>query len=360
MRLTKYEEGSLGELCSIAFPLMVSSFSVMSMVFVDRLLLAHYSTAALNAAVNATTLGWAFISSWMVLTSITEVFVAQYNGAQRKDKLGEPVWQMIWLAGLSFFCFIPLSFWGGHWIWPSSSKTMERDYFCWMMFFGPSFPLYTALCGFYVGQGKTKLITGLAVLANLINAFLDIVLIFGIDGMIPSLGVKGAAIATSGSGFFQVLVLGCIFLNKKNRQTYGTANFSFKSAAFWQCLRVGIPSALFAGIEIAGWAAFYWMMTLVGEKYITVAGICQSIAIFFYFFAEGVSKAATTIVGNLIGAKALINVSKVIKAGIQLHLIAFVLMAICFACFVFPLLPVDAFDPILQSHQIFEVICLKK
>jgi len=327
MSLSKYPQGSLRELCSIAFPLMLSSFSVMSMVFVDRLLLARYSTEALNAAVNATTLGWAFISAWMTLTSISEVFVAQYHGARQNEKIGEPVWQMIWMALGSFLFFIPLSFWGGACFW--SDKCLERDYFDWMMVFGPSFPLYSALCGFFVGQGKTRLITGLAILANVVNAFLDAILIFGIEGYIPSLGVKGAAIATSGSGFFQVLILWRVFLNQDNRQNYGTGDSAFKFQPFWQCLRIGLPGALFTGIEISGWASFYWMMSLVGEKYITIVGICQCMVIFFFFFAEGVSKAAITVSGNLIGAKAVFSVHKVIKAGLQLHIIAFILMAFC-------------------------------
>ncbi len=103
MTLTRHEPGSLRELWSISLPLMVSALSVMTMVFVDRLMVAHYSTVALNAVVNASTFGWAFVFAWMVLASISEVFVAQYNGAGAKEKIGESVWQMIWLSLLSAF-----------------------------------------------------------------------------------------------------------------------------------------------------------------------------------------------------------------------------------------------------------------
>src|ERR1700722_1672002 len=112
MTLTKYREGSLGELWSMAFPLMISSFSILLMLFVDRLLLARYSTEALNAAVNAATLGWSFVFSWFVLTNISEVFVAQHNGAKRYQEFGAPVWQMIWVALGSILFFIPMAYWG--------------------------------------------------------------------------------------------------------------------------------------------------------------------------------------------------------------------------------------------------------
>lgn len=334
MALTRHEEGSLRELWTISFPLMLSSLSVMSMLFVDRLLLAHYSTAALNAAVNATTLGWSFVYGWLVLTSIAEVFVAQYNGAGEKQKIGEPVWQMIWLAIASFLFFIPLSIWGSHLFYgDSAERQLEREYFGLMMLFGPSFPLYSALCGFFVGQGKTKLITILAVAANIINGLLDVILIFGIDGWVPALGVKGAAIATSSSGIFQVFVLAWIFMNKENRSECGTGNCRFKWKPFWLCVRIGFPGAIFVAIELLGWAAFYTLMTMAGEKYILIAGVCQSVAILFYFFAEGISKAATTICGNLIGAKHHWSVPKVMLTGIRLHFIFFVLMLVLFAIF---------------------------
>ncbi len=332
--LTNHREGSLRELCSLSFPLMLSSFSVVLMMFVDRLLLAHYSTEAMNASVNATTLGWAFIGGWISLASIAEVFVAQYNGADKTEKLGEPVWQMIWLSFGSVLFFIPWAFWGADLFYGRGAEyLMERDYFHWMLFFGPSFTLYGALSAYFIGQGKTRLVTGLALLTNLVNAGLDVVLIFGIEGVIPSMGVKGAAIATSSSGVFQALVLGFIFLSRNHREKHGTADYAFKPAAFFDCIRIGLPSAIFVVIEILGWAAYYWMMTLIGERYITIVGICQSVVILFYFFGEGIGKAAMTLCGNFIGAGRAYLVPRVLSAGLRLHLIFFLfIMAGFFTC----------------------------
>lgn len=330
--LTKHPEGSLREISSLSFPLMLSSFSVVLMVFVDRLLLAHYSTEAMNAAVNATTLGWAFIGGWMSLASIAEVFVAQYNGAERLSKLGEPVWQMIWLSLASLVFFFPMAAWGSAFIY-GREHLLEGEYFRWMLYFGPGFTLYAALSAYFIGQGKTRLVTGLALLTNLVNALLDIILIFGVEGWIPSLGVKGAAIATSSSALFQTIILGIIFLNRNNRQKSGTADFSFKWKPFLDCIRIGLPSAIFVVIEILGWAAYYWMMTSVGERYITIVGICQSVVILFYFFGEGIGKAAMTLCGNYIGAQRSNIVSSVISSGIRLHFVFFLLiMAFFFLC----------------------------
>lgn len=325
MSLTRYPEGSMRELCYLSFPLMLSSLSVTTMVLIDRLLLAHYSTAALTAVANAMTLGWSYLFGWMVLTSIAEVFVAQYNGAKLFHKLGEPVWQMIWLSLASILFFTPLALGVEEWFFRDPHQQLERDYLKWMFWFGPTLPLYGALCGFFIGQGKTRLVTGVAIGANLINAGLDYLLIFGKEGAWDPMGIEGAAIATSGSAVFQVLILGAVFLKRSNRMQYGTGDYTLSFKPLWQCIRVGLPGAIFVAIELLGWAIFYQMMSQLSEHHITVASVSQSLTIFFYFFADAVSKATSTLAGNLIGAQRSFQISKVILSGIRLN--------VCFFCF---------------------------
>lgn len=55
----------------------------MAMMFVDRLLLARFSLEAHNIAVEAVNLGWAFQNGWISLAAISQIFVAQYVGANQ-------------------------------------------------------------------------------------------------------------------------------------------------------------------------------------------------------------------------------------------------------------------------------------
>jgi multidrug resistance protein, MATE family len=323
MSLTRYPQGSLRELLKISFPLMISCLSVMTMIFVDRILLARYSTEALNAAVNAMTLGWGFILGWMTLAAIAEVYVAQFNGAGEKQKLGSPVWQMIWLSLFSVLFFLPFGIWGAEWIYGHQSRQLEFDYFKWMMVFAPSLPLYAALCAFFIGHGKTNLVTYVAIVANLINAGLDVIMIFGLPGWFEPMGVKGAAIATTGSSIFQTLILASVFLNQKNRREYGTNQYQLRLDFLWQMIKIGLPGAVFVCIEIMGWAAYYSMMTIMSDRHITIAGISQSVILLLFFFADGVGKAVSTIAGNMIGAKEHSLIKKVLWSGFRLHLIFF-------------------------------------
>ena len=324
MALTKYEEGSVRELLSISIPLMLSMLSAVVMLFVDRLLLARYSTEAMCAATNAATQGWVFVAGFYALTSIAEVFVAQFNGAGKTHKLGEPIWQMIWISLATVIFFVPLGLWGGDFFFPQSfGKKMTQDYFSMMMFFGPVYAVYAALAAFWVGRGKTTIITWLAVVANIVNACLDVVLIFGVEGVIPSLGVKGAVIATNIGIFFQVCILMVLFLRKRYRQDFGTNHVSLNVPLIRDCIRVGFPSAMCSVLEISGWAMFYRMMTAMGLQYITVASVCQSIAMLFWFCCEGLNKGALTVAGNMIGAGHSFEIPKVIKSGFKIIVFIF-------------------------------------
>lgn len=344
MALTRHSEGGMRELWHISFPLMLSSLTVVLMIFVDRLLLAHYSTDAMNAAVNASTRGWAFLAGWMGLGCISEVFVAQYNGSNQPKRIGEPVWQMIWVGLLSILFFAMMAEWGGGWFYGHSSDfALEREYFRWMMYFGFSFGIYGALTGFFVGRGQTRIITLLAFLANFVNGVLDYLFIFGLEGWIPSMGVKGAAIATSFSGIFQMIVLFILFIRPKNRDAYSTWDFRLKLRPLMRCLRIGLPGAVFIMVEIYGWSVYYDVMKLAGRDYITVAAIAQSVLILMYFFAEGLSKGATALAGNYIGAKKHWNVHKVFRSGMGLNFLFLIFLGALFSIFSDPV--IDLFLP---------------
>ncbi|MDB2613741.1 MATE family efflux transporter [Chlamydiales bacterium] len=357
MSLTKYPSGSLKELWSISLPLMLSSFSVLMMVFVDRLFLARVSSEAFNAAVTASTLGWSLTLGAMTIASIAEVFVAQYNGSGRYQKLGEPVWQMIWFGVLTTLIYFPISFWVSPLIY-GPGRELEYDYFSWMLLFSPTFAIYGALTAFFIGQGKTKLVSFLALGSNFVNILFDWVLIFGVDGWVPEMGVKGAAIATSSSNIFQVLVLGGAFLRKWHRDNHGTGQWQFRLKPFLECLRIGIPGGLAASLEIGGWAAFYEMMIFVGPAYITAAGIGQSMIIILFFFSEALMKGITAVSGNLIGARKEVLISKSFKNGLYL-LAGFTLVQLIAYPFVIDQV-IDLFLIEIPKHQNNEMVLILK
>lgn len=327
--LTNYPEGSLRELLQISFPLIMSLMSASLMLFIDRLFLAHYSLNALNAAAHA---GAAvqFLQFWSIATAcIAEVFVGRYNGAGKKEKLGMPVWQMIWLSVGTFLIYLPIGLFAGPFIFFSDIyKNLEIEFFQILTCFIPFASLSAALSAFYIGRGRVSFVTAVMLGANLINVILDAILIFGISPWVPSYGIAGAAWAMGISQVLQAAILFYAFFRKTNRGLYGTGRWKINKRLFFSCLRIGLPNAVAHSLEILAWVLIFDLMVRLGSDYMTVVTIAQSILFLFSFVTEGVSKGATAIAANFIGSQKQDLVWKLLASGTKFYTIIFVLLSI--------------------------------
>ena len=334
MALTKHPAGSVRELWAVAFPLMLSSLCLLVMVFTDRVFLAHFSGEAMNASLTSGTAAWAVMGSFLIVGAMAEVFVAQYNGSRQFDRLGRPVWQMIWFALGSVALYLPIGIWGGPLLFRGSGNfALETLSFFWYMVFGFSWPLLAAVSAFFVGQGKTRVIVWMSLLANGLNILLDWLLIFGLEGWWEPMGVKGAAIATGMGNLAQVVILTTLFLRKENREFYGTSRWGLDLTLFWKCLKVAIPQATLFFVEVIGFTFVYIMISHVGPDEMFVAGICQSICILFFFACEGISRGAIAVAGNYIGAGDPNRSFQVFWSGTKIHLGFFLFMSLFLVAF---------------------------
>jgi len=312
----EYHEGSIRELWYTSLPLMLSWLSVVLMTFVDRLYLANYSIEAHNSTVTASTMAWAFTMGIQTLCEMSQVFVAQYNGSKQWRMLGKPIWQMLWLTLASSLLFFPIGYWGSHLLFHGSpNEQMQVDYFRTLIFFAPANGLIGATSAFYIGRGRTGVVTWVVIIGNIINVLLDPILIFGIPGWIPSLGVFGAALATGLGGLLQGVILLVCFTQKKNRLHFGTGDWHFSPNIFGKCLKVGLPTAITLVLELTAWGLFYMMMSYASSLHILVSGVCQSILIVLFFFGLGLEKGMATITGNLIGSGRQDKIPTLIRSG---------------------------------------------
>lgn len=308
MALSKYAPGSYKEILSISTPLMFSYFFGLMLFFVDRSFLAHYSQADFNAGVSGGILFWTFIDGAILLATMAEVFVAQFNGAKQTDKLASPIWQMIWFSLATALFYIPVGMWGSSYIYstfypPSADAHLAQVYFQWLMLFGPMFPMAAALTAFYLGRGKTKVMIWLGLLTNIVNFVLDWVLIFGVEGIFKGRGAEGAAIATGLSQVFQVAFLAFLFFRKEEREQFGTHKATFDFSLMKQTLRIGVTPAFAITLDLFGFSIYYILMRQVSIDYMTIAGIFQTLLILFSFYGESLMKGLTAVIGNMIGAK---------------------------------------------------------
>jgi multidrug resistance protein, MATE family len=317
--MTQITEVSVKNLLRISLPMMIAFMSNYAMLFVNRIMLADYSLAAMNGVATAGLVAATFQFGAASIAAISEVFVGQYNGSRNYQKIGEAVWQMIWFSLASQLIFFLIAFYFSDSLIPVSLHEYGLTFFKVSLYFGCLQALFSALSGFYVGQGKPTFVTIAAVIGNLVNLGLNPILIFGWK-IIPSLGALGSAIATVIALWVQFLILFVLFLKKSNRQTFGTNRYRLNLELILNCLRIGTPAAVGHMLEIAAWSAISHIMAALGSDYITINNLCNTFFLTFCFFTEGLHKGVIAIASNLIGANDLKKINALWTNGVLIHL----------------------------------------
>lgn len=332
-QITSHPLGSLREIWTLSWPLILGFVSNGLMVFVDRIMLGQYSLQAMNASATGGSAAFSFLILPMIVAGISEVFVGRFNGEGRYKEIGSAVWQMIWFSLLLTPLFLLIAKYApGFLFQKTQSPELNAEYFYWLVSFGAFFCLTKALMGFYIGQGRVKMISIGVLVANISNIGLDYLLIFGTP-LTPSLGVRGAAIATLSTEAMMFLILFIFFIRKKNRLQKGTAQLKLNKRVFLDSLKIGVPASLAHLSEYVGYYIFLNWINRLTEDYLTIMVILQTFYTLFFFVIEGISKGVTAVVSNLIGAGQVDYISKSLRSTFKLHLIFVVLTTLFLALF---------------------------
>ncbi len=319
-QLTPHKEGGIKEVLHISYPLMISYLSGYLMLFIDRLILARFSNEAMNAAATIGLVCYVFDYGLIGITAIVEVFVGKLNGARDFTRMGEPVWQAIWLCLFSFLLCVPLAFWGSKLLVPTIYQSIGTNYYFISMISCPFFGLAAALGAFFIGQGRGYFVTIAVIISNVINLILALILVFGF-WIFPRLGLQGAAVATLFAQVIQVVILAGIFFSKRNRAKYGCAIWRFNYKIFKNLLNIGLPNSLSHVLEISAWALVAQMLATVNNEQVTLFSLGQSLFILFAFFSEGLQKGVMAISSNFIGAKKYHLISKNLISATYVHMV---------------------------------------
>lgn len=319
--MSAIHDTSIRNLIRISLPMMLAFMSTHVMLFCNRVMLSEYSLDAMNGVATAGMIAAVFQFGIASITSIAEVYVGQYNGQKQYDQLGRPVWQMIWFALASQLMFIPVAAYFSEILIPESLHVQGVPFFRITMYFGCAQALFTALSSFYVGQGKTVLVTVAAVIGNVLNVVLNSLFIFGSASFgIEAMGAVGSAYATVIASLVQVLVLFLLFISPNNQKTFGTSNLSIDLSLIRGCLKVGTPAATGHMLEITAWSVIAHILAAMGGDYITIQNLCSTFFLLFSFFTEGLQKGIIAISSNLIGAHQIGRIKHVLLNGVKVHL----------------------------------------
>lgn len=317
------------EMVKFTLSLIVVSLSVNLMFIVDRTVLASFSVDAMNAS----SLGGNFVAMVsFVMSSIAQiatVFVGQYNGLKEYEKTAHAPWQMIYLGLISFLIYIPIAMFSDHLCkFPEELKDDGLAYVRILLYFGGFHVISVALSSFFIGLKRISLIIWTFVIGNVLNAVLDVALVFGIDGIIEPMGVRGAAVATIIIEFLFVIAFGIGFFSRHNREKYHTLDAKFRPKIFFDCIKIGSPASIAKFFNLLGWFAIMTFFTNASKDLATLESCIMGMWMAFIFIADGSSKALSALAANLIGRKQLEEIKILLKKYLALNYVSCAIYAI--------------------------------
>jgi multidrug resistance protein, MATE family len=298
--------GSVKEAWKLAYPTVIGMLSATLMWTVDTMMLGHVGKVELAAAGFGGVLTWTLFTFFVGIMQAVSTFVSQAKGGGRLRECSIFAWQGLYLA-LPATVILAVIFWQMPRILdlagPAPDVIGECLRYTRMRLVGSYFLLATFVFhSFFRGIGDMKTPMMISIFANLINVALDYLLIFGV-GPFPALTTMGAGLATSLADLSGAALGLLLFLRPAVDRIHHTrTEHPFRMAAMKRLVKVGTPIGAQFFLDMGSFTIFMAIMGRLGTDELAASQIGIQLLSFSFMPANGIAKAATTMVGQYLGA----------------------------------------------------------
>lgn len=320
----------------LAYPIIIGQLGIIMMGVVDSLMVGHLSAAHLAAASLGNSLAFILMIIGIGVSLAVTPLVAIAVGANKYDECGIYFRQSLLVnSTLSIFLAFAIYFAAGlieYFDQPPEVQILAKSYMRIIGFSTLPLMVFQTYKQFIEGFSIMKPAMIIAILANLINAFVNWILIFGELGF-PRLELNGAGWATFASRLFMAI---CIMIYVMKSKLFRQYNVSFHFKNFnrhiiKKILSLGLPSGFQYFFEIGAFSFAVVMVGWLGTKQLAAHQIAINLASISFMAVLGISVAGSIRVGNAVGMK---DIFETRRAGFTASLLGAFVMFISGVIFI--------------------------
>jgi putative MATE family efflux protein len=330
---------SYNRVWQIAYPIIVGSIAQNIINVTDTAFLGRLGDVALGAGaigglfyLALVMLGWGFGIG-------TQIVVARRFGEGALRTIGRVTQHSYFFLLLLAVClFLGYQLFGtsvlnylvaSKSIFTTSSSFLE--YRIWGLFFAHTNFIFNA---FFVGIGRTRIISVATIVMVLVNVLLDYALIFGNFGL-PEMGVQGAALASVIAEGTSVIIFLAFTIRKQSLKKYELLTYRpFSLKLLIRLLKVSVPTMFQSFFSFSVWFIFFLIIEKMGEPELAISNVVRSIYVVLMVPIMGFASATNSLVSFVIGQGRSNEVIPLISKIAMLSAASVLVIAII--CSVFP------------------------
>lgn len=271
-----------------------------------------------------------------IRTSISSI-VSKYVGAEKVAEIKTLIPQTILfgamlgviVGGISFV-FSPSIFLDFYGVDPEDKELLEKAirYFNIRIIGLPISMIVYTVFGVFRGMQNTIWIMQASIIGAIMNVILDYLLVFGIGGFQPDMGIEGVAWASVFAQFTMMAIITLIVKRKTEFSllpSWSKPNPEFKTMLLMSANMLIRTLALNLAFFLANRYA-----TSYGKSYLAAHTILINLWVFSFFFIDGFSNAGNAISGKLLGKKDFKALTLLSKDLVKYNLIVASVLALIF------------------------------
>lgn len=294
----------LREIVTLAWPAVLSQLGMMLMGVVDLLLVGRLGEDAMASVGLGTT--WSFGTAIVVLGAASglDPLLAQAFGAGDRAGAGRT---MIRGGAMLLLMMLPVALLhlvagpGLRWMNQPAAVIPDADLYCRLLI--PSLPamvLFNLVRQTLQADGRMFPAAVAVIVGNVFNLVVAWALVYGHLGA-PPLGVAGVGVATTLGRWVMLAVIAWMGRDLL-REIWPRMEGILSTAAIGQLLAVGLPVGFQVGLEVWAFTASTLLVGAFGPTAVAAHMVALNLASLSFMVPMGISAAAATRVGNLLGA----------------------------------------------------------